>query len=257
MVQTKLIKTIDEDRDIPSVKNPNETRLLFINTNGLDLGTDAHYLNELYSNSKSQQYNILLLAETNTHWKNKRSKDKFRNTIAKQWTRASVTTAETNIPWYLIYKLGGTAIITDILTRSRKTKSGEYNHGLGRRSFIATQRQDGRNITLVFVYKMCSATIEPTRTNTIMTQQWIMLHEKLEKESIASLTITNLEIFITKLTKLNYNVIICIDGNEAFTSNVYNIARVCTKGQLIDSISTQYGTKGEPNTYARGPDRID
>ena len=58
MVQTKLIKTIDEDKhlpfgDIPSAKNPNKTRLLFISTNGLDLGTDAHSLNELCSNSKS------------------------------------------------------------------------------------------------------------------------------------------------------------------------------------------------------------
>ena len=91
MVHTKLLKTIDEDNnlpfeDIPGAKNPNETRLLFINTNGLDLGTDSHSLNELCSNSKSQQYNILMLAETNTHWKNKRAKDKFRNKIAKQWT---------------------------------------------------------------------------------------------------------------------------------------------------------------------------
>ena len=72
MVQTKLIKTIDENNslpfeDIPSAKNPNETRLVFINTNGLDLVTDSHSLNELYSNSKSQQYNILILAETNIH----------------------------------------------------------------------------------------------------------------------------------------------------------------------------------------------
>ena len=75
MVQTKLINKTDKDLnlsfgDIPSKKNPNITRILFINTNGLDLGTDSHSLNELCSNSKSQQYNILLLAETNTHWKN-------------------------------------------------------------------------------------------------------------------------------------------------------------------------------------------
>ena len=58
MVQSKLIKTIDEDKNLPfgdisSDKTPNETRILFINTNGLDLGTDTHSLNELYSNSKS------------------------------------------------------------------------------------------------------------------------------------------------------------------------------------------------------------
>ena len=61
-----------------------------------------------------------MLAGTNTHWKNKRAKDKFRNTIPKQWTWGSVTTVETNLPWHSIYNPGGTAIITDSLIRCRK-----------------------------------------------------------------------------------------------------------------------------------------
>ena len=136
-IKTKLISTIDEDPnlpfgDIPNKKKPNITRILFINTNGLDLGTDAHSLNELCSNGKYQQYNILMLAETNTHWKNKRATYKFRNTISKEWKGVSVTTSETNLPWHSSYKPGGTAIIADSLIRSRKTKSDEDNHGLGR-----------------------------------------------------------------------------------------------------------------------------
>ena len=63
MVQTKVVKTTDEDKNlafgnIPSRRNPKVTRLLFINTNGLDLGTDAHSLNELCSNRKSIELNI-------------------------------------------------------------------------------------------------------------------------------------------------------------------------------------------------------
>ena len=248
MVQTKRIKTIDEDKNLPfgnfpSAKNPNETRLLFINANGLDLGADAHSPNELCSNSKSQQYSILILEENNTHWKYKRTKGKFRNTMAKHWTEASVTTAETNLPWHSIYKPGGTAIITDSLIRSRKTKSGEDNHGLRRWSFITLQGRDGRNLTIISVYKVCSTTIDPTKTNTALTQQWTILHDKLEKESIKSLTITHLEIFITKLAKLNHEVIIGIDANEVFTSNAGDIARLCKKYQLIDPISTNHGTK--------------
>ena len=73
MVQTKLVKTMDKDKNlsfgnIPSRRNPKVTRLLFINTNGLELGTDAHSLNELCSNRNSQEF---------THWKNKHTKDKF------------------------------------------------------------------------------------------------------------------------------------------------------------------------------------
>ena len=81
-----------------------------------------------------------------------------------------------------------------------------------------------------------------------------MLHDKLEKGSIASLTITHLEVFVTKLTKLNHEVIIGIDPNEAFTGNAGDIARLCKTCQLIDPISIKHGTKGEPNICARGLD---
>ena len=112
-----------------------------------------------------------MLAETNTHWKNKRATDKFRNTISKEWKGASVTTSETNLPWHSSYKPGGTAIIADSLIRSRKTKSGEDNHGLGRWSFITLQGRDGRKLTIISAYKVCSTPIDPTKTNTALTQQ--------------------------------------------------------------------------------------
>ena len=63
--------------------------------------------------------------------------------------------------------------------------------------------------------------------------------------------------FINKLTKLNHEVIIGIDANEAFTSNAGDIARLYKQCHIIDPISTIHGIKGEPNTYARGSDRID
>ena len=83
-----------------------------------------------------------------------------------------------------------------------------------------------------------------------------MLYDKLEKKNIVPLTITYLEIFITKITKLNHEVIIGIDANETFASNADDIARLCNKCQLIDPRSTKHETKGEPNTYTRVSDRI-
>ena len=78
-------------------KSSQETRTIFINTNGLNIGTDLHSINKMFTNSKSQQFNILMLAETNTHWRNKRAKDRFRNTIAKEWSGTSTITSETNL----------------------------------------------------------------------------------------------------------------------------------------------------------------
>ena len=102
---------------------------------------------------------------------------------------------------------------------------------------------------------MCSTTIDPTKTDTALTQQWKILQDTLEKESITSLTIPYLEVLINKLTKLDREVIIEIDANEAFRSNAGDIARLCKECHFFDKISTMHGTTGEPNIYARGSDR--
>ena len=49
----------DEDKNLPfgdliNEKYPQETRIIFINTNILDIGTDLHSLEELFTNSKAQ-----------------------------------------------------------------------------------------------------------------------------------------------------------------------------------------------------------
>ena len=121
-----------------------------------------------------------MLTESKTHWNNKHAKDKFRNIIAQRWKGASVTTVETNLPWHLIYKPGGTSIITDIPIRSRKTQSGEDSHGLGRWSIIILQGQEERNLTNISVYKVCSTTIDHTKTDTALTQKWTILQDALE-----------------------------------------------------------------------------
>ena len=41
--------------DIPIKKNESATRTLFINTNGVDIGSDDYSLRELYTNSKAKQ----------------------------------------------------------------------------------------------------------------------------------------------------------------------------------------------------------
>ena len=160
-----------------------------------------------------------MISKTSTHWNNKSAKDKFRNTIAKEWVGASVITSETNFHWPSIYKPGDTAIITDRLIRSRKTKSGDDNHGLVRWSFITLQGCDERRLTLIYVYKVNSTPIDLTKINITITQKLIMIHDKLKKESIPSLTILHLITFINNLTKSYSEIIIDIDTHETFTSN--------------------------------------
>ena len=92
----------DENKKLPFGNSINEhdpasTRVLFVNPNGLDLYKDSHRLTELLIKSKPNKMNILLLAERNTHWKNKRASDLFRNIIAKYWKEAVNLTSETTL----------------------------------------------------------------------------------------------------------------------------------------------------------------
>ena len=64
-------------------------------------------------------------------------------------------------------------------------------------------------------------------------------------------------IFISKITKLNHQVIIGIDANEAFKSNADDIEILFRKRNLIDPISTKHGNAKEPNKYASGSDNIE
>ena len=96
-----------------SERDSASTRILFINPNRLDLFTDAHRLNELLENNTLNKTNILLLAETNTHWKEKRATELFRSTIAKHWKGVAVSPSKIRLNWDLTYKPGDTTIITD------------------------------------------------------------------------------------------------------------------------------------------------
>lgn len=48
-------------------KDKSSTRIIFTNTNGLNVDTDAHSLCEIILNSQIHNASIILLAETNTH----------------------------------------------------------------------------------------------------------------------------------------------------------------------------------------------
>ena len=55
----------------------------------------------------------MLFAEINTNWKNKRTADLFRNTIAQYWKGVAVITSEIQLNWNKIYKPRGTAFRSD------------------------------------------------------------------------------------------------------------------------------------------------
>ena len=59
-------------------KDRSSTRIIFSNTNGLNLDINAHSLCEILVSNNMHNESILIFVETNTHWKKKHARDKFR-----------------------------------------------------------------------------------------------------------------------------------------------------------------------------------
>ena len=166
---------IQDDDNLPFeniINNHDEfsTRIIFTNTNGLNVYTDYHSLREVLINSKLHCTSVFLLAETNTYWKNKRNYDNFGRIISQYWKGAAVTTSETNLNRDSIHKPGGTAIIVDNEIRSRKIKSREDSRGLGRWSYLTLYGREDRMVIFMPVYKLCIGPIHPTKKLTASTQ---------------------------------------------------------------------------------------
>ena len=53
--------------DTPNERILSETRILFINANGLNIESNVYSLNEVCTKSEDQKFNILMLSETNIH----------------------------------------------------------------------------------------------------------------------------------------------------------------------------------------------
>ena len=239
-------------------KDKSSTRIIFAHTNGLNAGTDAHSLYEIVISSQIYNASVLLLAETNTHWKNKRAYDNLRKTIVQYWKGISIITSETNLSWYSIYKPAGTAIIAKNKVRSRKLKSGEDSHGLGRWYCLTLQRRESRMVRLIPVYKACNGPIDPNKKMTALTQQLIILNSKYKTiESIPSLNVTHLITFTNDLVRQKHEIILESDANKQFVSSRGYDARLCSKCKLLDPIDQHNGITNEPNIFIRGSQRID
>ena len=76
------------------------------------------------------------LVETNTYWQHKTKIPKINQVMKQFWSRKNIQTAETINPWKIIYKPGGSLMISITNSSSRIMHSGEDLEGLGLWSYV-------------------------------------------------------------------------------------------------------------------------
>ena len=99
--------------------------------------------------------------------------------------------------------------------------------------------------------------MDPSNTATYLTQQWTILNSAFENtESIQSLIVPHLILFITELTARKHKLVIWIDANEPFLSSKGDITILWYKCNFIDPIANNHGTENEQNAFILGQKQI-
>ena len=79
---------------------------------------------------------------------------------------------ETDLPWKVLYKPGGTAIITQQPLSDGIIPSGQDPYGLGCWSYVTISGREYSIITIISAYRICDIQIQNTGPITNAKQQW-------------------------------------------------------------------------------------
>ena len=152
--------------------DPNNTRLFYININGIDTGNGDHSLLQLCQNLQEVGVDVISLTETNVHWQRPHATSNFKRILQETWPKDKIgtCTSESNISSNSDYKPGGTAMISLNKVTSVTINKGEDPSGLGRWKFITLLGENNRRTSIFNMYRPCDSPIESVGGSTVIKQ---------------------------------------------------------------------------------------
>ena len=91
----------------------------------------------------------------------------------------------------------------------------------------------------------------------VITQQWLIIQKDDIDDHPREATITYIVKAINNKHTEDHDIIVCLDGNEAFTSDKGGITKFCKYCKLYDSLEHRHRGIGVNRTYKRGSTQID
>ena len=234
-------------------------RIFYLNINGINFKQGAHSLVQLCLNLKEKGVDIISLTETNVHWKRNHIISKFKSLLKKVWLENKITysTSETTTTWNSDCKPGGTATISVNKLSSSIIAKSEDPAGMGRWSTLTVLGKNNKRTTIITMYRPCKVKIENAGITTVVKQQWLIMQKSNRYEHPHKATITDAIKEIKKFQKDGHEIILLIDGNEAFTNAKGGIAKLCKECKLYDPFSHRHNEQQNSKSYIRGSDKID
>ena len=166
-----------------------------------------------------------MASETNRNWKAAAFRNQLRQKVKRIWANNRIAFSSSDIGYKSQrdeFLPGGTCTMAFDNIATRTVKSGEDDSGLGRWSFITLEGQDGRKITFITAYRICSGPMKGTTTSCmqqarVINEQEMRQGKRTSNPDTAYLRqkfIADLTTFILALQAAGHAIVLGIDANE-------------------------------------------
>lgn len=235
------------------------TRIYFQNLNGLKWDRDGGMWPMICQAMSGIHADIIGLAEINQDTTQYEVRHKLETIASKYFDHKKIIYGTSNRPARKIYKPGGTMMMTvmdhtSIITETTRDRMGRW---------VSTRYQGStqQRITIITAYQVCQT--QRTGNNTAANQQINTLLE----ESIALGLTTRINpraaftrdmiTFVKHRQSDGDHILIVGDFNETIDESGSGTAEILAKCRLVDLCGHKLGDITIPNTYKRGPRRLD
>ena len=168
---------------------------------------------------------VFMASETNVNWKTAKFRNDFQRKVTNIWpaNRVAFSTSDVGIEFELHeYLPGGTSTMFFDNLSMRVIKVGEDDSGLGRWSYITLEGQEGRKVTFITAYRICSSPMRGTKTSCRQQSKVINQQEMRHNKEASTIDTNNLHMkftadlvtFMQTLQAAGHAIVLGLDANE-------------------------------------------
>ena len=178
--------------------------------------------------------------------------------ICMAQTKQSLCTSDSSLPRNINYKPGRTVTITLGNISSAIITKGKDLHGLGRWTTVTVLGKHNKRTSIFNMYRPGDTSIKHSDPLTVIRQQWLLFQQKNRTKIYPhDASITDLIIVIKRKQKNHHEIIVKMDGNEAFVSSKGGMIRLCKVCKLYDLLNHYHDLPTNFSTYIRETKQID
>ena len=243
--------------DLSSIKDPQVTRLMFHNVNGLSL-TGVEGIDMFVNEQANLFVDVQGFSEHCLDTTKFRVSQSVKDTVRQQYPgKSSVHLQSSSEQALNIYKPGGTGLLLLGNIIGRQEPQGMGGDPMGRWSFVHLRRKDLPPVTIIAAYQVCPRPTNPLG-NTAYHQQIRALSEEGRHNIHPRQAFTqDLGKFISSLQTKGHDIILGGDFNEALEDKNSGILHLLTKHNLIDPFLSKFPHHEQFGTHIHGKRRID